>query len=95
MDLASIPRPEGVSPTAVPIIVWDAASDYGDLTKRAELKANGWEPCGISVCPRPRGVLTAGGTAMHDELIVVFGFKRVSHIVWVESTEQQGEQASA
>lgn len=96
MDLSSIPRPEGVSPTAVPVVQWDTACCNGDLARRKQLLENGWEPTNINCVVKPTNVLQVNGAAARkDELIVIWGFKRVRNILWVEATQEQAEPATA
>lgn len=95
MDLSSIPRPEGISPTAIPVIQWDTESCNGDLARRKALLDNGWEPTNCSVVMKPTTVLTPGGSATKTELVKIWGFRRVRNVLWVEATEQQTETPQA
>lgn len=96
MDLSKIERPEGVSPTAMPVLQWDTASCNGDLGRRKQLLDTGWEPVGFSVVVKPSTVLTLNGTAKKEELVGVWGFRRVRQIMWVETmATEQSEQATA
>lgn len=95
MDLSKMVRPPGVSPSAIPVIQWDTESCNGDLERRKALLDNAWEPVGFTAVVRPTTVLVPGGSAKKEELIKIWGFRRVRNVLWVEATEQQAEAASA
>jgi hypothetical protein len=96
IDISKLERPEGVSPTAVPIVQWDTACCEGNLERRKVLLAQGWEPVSMQIVVKPTTVLMPGGTARKDELFVMWGFRHVRGVAWVETTtEKSGEQATA